>query len=963
MLPPSDLPNKCHPFHASPPLPFSSFSAVHNSPPHTHQRSLKLNHLPIVSKNPSSTTLSINALYSNFRSLKNKPIFYQTVQTQTYKLILCAETWLKPTDSNHSLIGSSPYQIIRSDRASRKGGGVAALIHNSIPFVPVNTPKVTQVDIISFDIVGPTTDPVLRIILIYRPPSTTVEYSRRLIEVLYELTSVHQPSVITGDLNLPEVDWVNSVSASTIGNDILSLTVSANFQQLVNTPTRGPNILDILLTNNKNTISNFSVSPPLPGCDHKTILFNIHANISPFHSTPTHPRPNFTKTNWDLVNSAINKINWNSTLLLPQDTPTNPSHFDHVYNNFCSLIHKIVLEHTPLFSPKPPNTGYPPHISKRIRHREYLWSKLDSSISSQQNFSSSTKILNKHLKKFRKQQELKAFQRNPNGFFNYISKFTKPPNHYPILTNPVTGSLVVTDTSKANLFADHFLSVYSPTYALNENTLTTLSSAHPNFFFLPPVSPLKILDLCKSLPEKANTSADGLSNIILCKCAIGLAYPISLIFNYSLQHGVVPSIWKHALVLPLFKKGDKSLPSNYRPISLTPPLSKLLERIVNAELTDFLTRNNYLPDEQHGFRKGKSTETNLLQCLDDWTTNMEKKTSTDIIYVDLKAAFDRVSIPKLIQTLSAHNINGIALAWFSNFLSNRTFQVTLNSSTSYTLPVTSGVPQGTSLAPTLFLLYISKLPVSCQTPNVSISLFADDIKFYTTSNNSTFLQCALNKLTTFCTKMELTVSAPKCSALYLNKSNPRNLYNIAGLPLPICTTMRDLGVLIDQNLSFLPHIRNIILSAKRTLFSLFRNIKTTSSKTLVKVYCIYVRPILDYCSSVYYPYKKTYINLIESVQRLATNIIFNRCFPSSPHISYPQRLEKLHIESLVDRRKLHDQKLFSNIIIGKTLIPANLYPKFRPSITRGLPSKVVIPFSHSAIKANSFTTRFAQHFK
>ena len=209
---------------------------------------------------------------------------------------------------------------------------------------------------------------------------------------------------------------------------------------------------------------------------------------------------------------------------------------------------------------------------------------------------------------------------------------------------------------------------------------------------------------------------------------------MNILFNHSINTGQVPSAWKAAAVVPIYKGGDRSLAKNYRPISLTSAMMKLLERLIRKQLVNFLSVHNLFNPNQHGFRHGRSCLSALLDVYDNMMTSLSNnpKSSVDMIYLDYAKAFDKVDHGVLLNKLKTFGICGKLGEWLHSFLTNRRHQVRIPGGVSKSDNVLSGVPQGTVLGPVLFLVLISDISNNVDS---NITSFADDTKVFATINN------------------------------------------------------------------------------------------------------------------------------------------------------------------------------------------------------------------------------------
>ena len=349
--------------------------------------------------------------------------------------------------------------------------------------------------------------------------------------------------------------------------------------------------------------------------------------------------------------------------------------------------------------------------------------------------------------------------------------------------------------------------------------------------------------------------------------------------NLSIISGVFPDQLKIARVIPLFKSGDKSIFTNYRPVSVLPAFSKILEKVIYNRLLDYLNKHKILSDNQFGFRKHHSTEYALTLLYDKISSAIDNNELTVGIFIDLSKAFDTVNHQILLDKLLHYGIRGVALNWFVSYLSNRHQFVQFNDTSSSLHIIKCGVPQGSILGPLLFPIYINDL---CDVSKIlDFILFADDTNIFFSHKNVDFLEKTLNeellKLTTWCQANKLSINYSKSKFMVFKPRQKRQNLDIK-LEISNCAIerVRDtifLGVILDENLTWKHHIANVARKISKSIGVIYKSsfcLPVTSLRTL---YYSLVYPYLVYCASVWASTYPTNLNRLVLLQKKIIRII------------------------------------------------------------------------------------------
>jgi ribonuclease P/MRP protein subunit RPP40 len=466
-----------------------------------------------------------------------------------------------------------------------------------------------------------------------------------------------------------------------------------------------------------------------------------------------------------------------------------------------------------------------------------------------------------------------------------------------------------------------------------------------------------ILKLLQNINCKKECGPDAIPNIFLKETATEIAPFLSDLFSQSLATGELPDDWVNANVTPVFKKGSRHDPANYRPVSLTSVCCKILEHIISRHILSHLEKHNILTSLQHGFRSGHSCESQLLLTMHDITASFDKKNQVDIAILDFSKAFDTVPHKRLLAKLDHYGITGPIHGWIKGFLTNRQQKVMVNGTDSDQVSVDSGVPQGTVLGPLLFLCHINDLPTKVKS---SVRLFADDCLLYREINSvedHIALQEDLSSLERWADMWGMRFNPTKC---YVMKTGRRRslgnwLYTLCDHPLEIVKTNPYLGLTLSEDLKWGAHINKITKKASATLGFLRRNLNSCPAPLREVAYSSLVRTNLEYSSPVWDPYLKSDITKLEAVQRRAARFVMNDFRRES---SVSSMLQTLNWRPLSSRRRDARLVLLFKIIHRLVAVPCEGHIQQNQSRTRSNNSyrlKVYSP--QTEIFRNSFFPR------
>lgn len=486
---------------------------------------------------------------------------------------------------------------------------------------------------------------------------------------------------------------------------------------------------------------------------------------------------------------------------------------------------------------------------------------------------------------------------HPQKFWRYLSK---PADH--VTQIDTNGTITDEALTIANTFNRYFQSVFTRTSASAQNK-TVLDSALSMSELV--ITHDGILNLLLQIDVKKRSGPDDLSNAFLRRYAEQITPFLHAIFVSSLQTATLPTDWLRARVLPIHKGGNKLLVTNYRPISLTSSCCKLMEHIVNKAITTYLEDNNLLYSKQHGFRKGLSTITQLLEIAHDFATVINSRLQCDAIFIDFSKAFDKVPHQKLIDKLKIIGIETNIVHWIAAYLSNRSQHVKVNDAESEELDVYSGVPQGSVLGPILFLIFVNDIHCHVE-PDVTVRLFADDCVIYTTVraiDDQLRLNTSLTNISRWCQEWGMEINVGKTSYMHITRKRAplKFAYHLNGLHVAEAASVKYLGVTITNTLKWDVHINQTCTKAYRQLGYLRRKLALAPSKVRLTSYKCLVRPILEYGSVIWNPHQTYLLNQLEGIQNKALRFVYSQY---SRDVNITALRNRASIQTLAIRRRI-----------------------------------------------------------
>ena len=820
----------------------------------------------------SDKAKNFNVVHLNAQSIPaHFPDMLANFDVDGIHAILISETWLKSCHPSvsYSLPG---FRLIRHDRVARGGGGVAIYLRSHIPFNIISTSD-EQCQPTEHLFVEVTLSHTKILLGVFYSPSLLINYFSSLEDMLENLSPIYNHIMILGDFNtcllkndarsMRLKDIINSSNLT-----LLPLTATHFF------PNCTPSLLDLMFVSSPNhVVSHGQITAD--AFSYHDLLYLSYRIRTPKNKPKILMQRNFRAIDTTRLLDDARNINW-SVVEEADDVNTQIK----LFNN---LLLKLYDKHAPTRPVKVKHLPAPwltDDLKTLMNKRNRAKCKFKSN-PSDENKTKYNMLRNRCNTACRDAQRRHIHKSVENGNPAMIWKFLRSLGVGKTSRDFPSTDL---DLNSINIHFSSCTSIDDVTKTSSINYLSSLPTPKHTAFNFTQFSDCDVKKSIISISSNA-VGADSISRNMILPLLDFLTPLITNILNNSISNCSFPVEWKRAHIIPLPKKLNPISFADYRPISILPFLSKVLERLVHRQLSCFLTTNNLLNPVQSGFRPGHSTTTALVKISDDIRLGMENRQATILTLLDFSNAFNSVDHDILLSRLGSLNISPTAIEWLRSYLRGRQQCVRVNDMSSTWRDITAGVPQGGVLSPLLFSVFINSI-----TSNLSSTchLYADDLQIYTQcsldnlSNGIAIVNTDLGRIVEWSKFYGLSVNPGKTQAIIIGGSKLIAKINWHGIPsiffdgvsIPFKERVRNLGIIFDRSLSWVPQVgevsRKMFASVK--CLNRLRNFLPISTKVALAQSLLL--PILDYADTSYLDLTVSQLNKLERLQNLCIRFIF-----------------------------------------------------------------------------------------
>lgn len=840
----------------------------------------------------------LNILHLNIRSLqKNLDCLKELIDTLSKKdvtldVILLCETWTH--DLNSSLLDIEGYTLFLQNRKEGRGGGVGVYVKNYL------NPKIKSDLSVQYDglfesmIVEITTHGKQFFVSeFYRVLGTPEKPFEECISKLLK-NCKNTDTFIGSDQNLDLLKLNKHKMTDKFLNNILENGLMPTILKPMRVTHTSSTLIDNIYVpiNHVNSFKSHVLVDLMS--DHFPCLVQICLNLNSKRSPMKIKSRKVNESALHNMNNDLLHKNWIEEFAKCKDLNSR-------YEKFVDTVYRSLDTHAPIkekcISPRNiiHTPWMTPELLKNTKKCKHLYKESQKDPTSKnklaryKNYAKTLRALKKNAKSTYFKNEILSYGGNCKKIWTLLNKLLgKHNDKTSAISELKVSGVVINDPLKiCSALNNHFATAGEKVSKDPGTTkyLKYLGERVTSEFGFETVSENLVMKLVDQLPNKKSCGVDGINNILLKKIKYSIRLPLCILVNESLKTGLFPDAMKIAKVVALFKKGDTLLADNYRPISLLSVISKILERVVNNQLYNYLNEHNILVETQYGFRKKHSTTNAVQHLTGEILSGFEKKFSTLSVFIDLRKCFDSCRHNIILDKLEHYGVRGTALSWFQSYLSNRSqFVQFSNDIKSNPSKVNIGTPQGSILGPILTLIMLNDLNKSLRLSK-SI-LFADDTTLYLQGANVEFLFIKMQRELNFVHEwlshngLSLNTSKTKCllfhpkGTTYLNE---RSLY-IDGKEIEQVECFKLLGVTLDHHLTFQDHVLELNHKLNQFKFLVRKLSKFLPIHCLRNIYFAFVHSRLTYGIGCWGSLiEDRLLQLLERQQQCFIRIINKKC--------------------------------------------------------------------------------------
>ena len=814
---------------------------------------------------------NFSILHINARSLTanlNSLLYIIANLSHQFSVIAISEVWAN--DSNISFLSSCipGYNCYIKPRTAKRGGGTAIFVKDCLTCChreDLTALATDELEIAAVEINGLSTRTVVA--AVYRPPNTDITaFNDQFSKLLSCLVVGKTKCYLAGDFNIDLLKIDKHTETQTFLDNSLAHFIYPTITQATHYTRDNQTLIDNILTNNINEhyLAGVLVSDI---SDHLPVFYISYNSMHKQSHYETFVKTSraITQTNIDKFAGTLSSLQWKRA-----DDFRNVNEF---YNYFIDNFKLLYDKCFPIVTHKSREklNGHKPWISsaiitstrrKNILYKKWLKTKTEASLAKYKSYRNKLTQTVRAAEKLYYTNKFEKLKDDLRGTWNIIKAVINGSSTTSHPLEIIDNGNVITDPSKvAGKFNKYFVNI-GPNLAKTidkprEGHFSDYVTSSSSSMYLTPVDSYEIYEIFHSFNSNKSCGYDEVSLKVVNAVFRYICEPLTEICNLSFVSGIFPDKLKIAKVTPIYKSDDKKVISNYRPISVLPIFSKLLEKLMHKRLLAYLTTKNILVDNQYGFREKHSTYMGILNLIDQVTEAIDNRSYVLGIFIDLSKAFDTINHSILLEKLRLYGIRGTVWEWFKSYLERRSQFVQIGTSKSDVLNITCGVPQGSILGPLLFVLYINDIVNASAL--FHMIMFADDTNLFLKGRDLNNLISKSNeelaKMSVWFKLNMLSLNIKKTNFIIFRSKNKRLIYDsdikIDNVPVTNVQKTKFLGVIINQSLTWSDHIAAVKQKVAKSVGIIYRIRKNMPKSVLVSSYHTLVHPYLEYCNIVW----------------------------------------------------------------------------------------------------------------